>query len=268
MPTRDTPWPNGAPCWVDLQVDDAAAARAFYGEVFGWAIHDGPEEYGGYLMALKDGRPVCGLGPKPGGPGSAPSFWTTYFAVDDIDAVVGAATAAGGRFMMEPFDVTGQGRMTVGVDPTGAVFGLWQAGGHLGFGIRNEADTVVWNELHTTDYAGAQAFYAATLGHSHTEIGDGDSFVYSTFTVPGGPERDIGGVLLDTPMPPDMPPYWMTYFAVDDPDATVAAATARGASVMYGPDDTPYGRMAGLRGPSGEVFSVMLPTPPDGATTA
>ncbi|HEX2705904.1 MAG TPA: VOC family protein, partial [Candidatus Lustribacter sp.] len=116
-------------------------------------------------------------------------------------------------------------------------------------------------ELHTRDYDGAKAFYGAMLGHSHTEIGDGDSFVYSTIHLPGAPEAGVGGVMRETSMPPDRPPYWMTYFAVEDPDATVARATELGASVMFGPEDTPYGRMAGVMGPSGEMFSVMRPAP-------
>jgi hypothetical protein len=35
-------------------------------------------------------------------------------------------------------DIPGSGRMAFGFDPTGAAFGLWQAGGHLGFGLVNE----------------------------------------------------------------------------------------------------------------------------------
>ena len=59
MVTRDTAWPSGTPCWVDLGVDDTARARAFYSRLFGWDIQDGPPEAGGYVMCLKDSHPVA-----------------------------------------------------------------------------------------------------------------------------------------------------------------------------------------------------------------
>ncbi|TDP92102.1 VOC family protein [Labedaea rhizosphaerae] len=35
MITRDTPWPAGTPCWVDVSVPDLEKARKFYGELLG-----------------------------------------------------------------------------------------------------------------------------------------------------------------------------------------------------------------------------------------
>ncbi|NKX51266.1 VOC family protein, partial [Arthrobacter deserti] len=52
MPVRNGPWPAGSPCWADCQVDDVQAARRFYAGLFGWDIQEGPEEAGGYLMAM------------------------------------------------------------------------------------------------------------------------------------------------------------------------------------------------------------------------
>ncbi|MGV9870855.1 VOC family protein, partial [Rhodococcus koreensis] len=86
MPTRDDAWPQGTPCWVDCQVDDTAKAREFYSELFGWDIQDSPVEAGGYLMAMKSGKPAAGIGPKPEGM-AVPSAWTTYFAADSADDV-------------------------------------------------------------------------------------------------------------------------------------------------------------------------------------
>ena len=41
MPTRDTPWPNGTPCWVDLGAADLDAAKAFYSSILGWEYTGG-----------------------------------------------------------------------------------------------------------------------------------------------------------------------------------------------------------------------------------
>ncbi|MGB8258216.1 MAG: VOC family protein, partial [Pseudonocardiaceae bacterium] len=62
--------------------------------------------------------------------------------------------------------------------------------------------------------------------------------------------------------PAGTPAHWVTYFSVADADAAVTAATAGGGSVLSGPDDTPYGRMAFLTDPNGAVFAVMGPVSP------
>jgi predicted enzyme related to lactoylglutathione lyase len=41
MVQRDTPWPDGTPCWVDLGTDDVARATTFYSTLFGWNTEAG-----------------------------------------------------------------------------------------------------------------------------------------------------------------------------------------------------------------------------------
>jgi uncharacterized protein len=151
MVTRDTAWPAGTPCWVDLGVDDIAKAAAFYASLFGWDIQAGPAEAGGYAMCLKNGRPVAGIGPKQGPPGSAP-VWATYLASDDLDETASKITAAGGQLLEPPIDVMDVGRMAVAADPGGAIFGIWQAGAHLGIGLANEPGALCWNENLSRDF--------------------------------------------------------------------------------------------------------------------
>ncbi|NMN97377.1 VOC family protein [Antrihabitans stalactiti] len=259
MPTRDEAWPQGTPCWVDCQVDDTSKAREFYNALFGWDIQDGPDDAGGYLMALKGGKPAAGIGPKMSDE-PMPSAWTTYFAADSADDVAGKVAAAGGTNFMPPFDVLDVGRMFVAADPTGGVFGVWEAKAHTGAGIYNEHGAYCWNELHTREYAKAQEFYATVFGYTYAEIGDGENFVYSTFTLPGGADS-VGGIDDETKMPGDpMPAYWLTWFQVDDLDAGVAKAKELGATVLSGPDDSPFGRMGVVAGPQGEVFGLIDPT--------
>ncbi|WP_069163514.1 VOC family protein [Nocardia altamirensis] len=261
MPTHDGSWPQGTPCWVDTQVDDTARAREFYGELFGWDVQDSPPEAGGYLLALLDGRPAAGIGPKPDGM-DMPSVWTTYFAADSADAIAEKVTAAGGVVFMPPFDVLDVGRMFVGADPAGAPFGVWEAKAHTGAGIYNEPNAYCWNELHTLQYKQSQEFYAAVFGWNYTEIGDGTNFVYSTFSLTQGGDP-VGG-MNDSAIGPggeDMS-YWLTWFQVDGTDAALDKGVALGATVMMGAQDSPFGRMGILRGPQGEVFGVI-----DTATT-
>ena len=52
---------------------------------------------------------------------------------------------------MDPLDVFDAGRMTVAQDPTGAAFGVWQAGTMRGAQLANEAGTFTWNECQTAE---------------------------------------------------------------------------------------------------------------------
>ena len=258
MAIRDEPWPQGTPCWIDCQVDDLAGAREFYSALFGWQVVDSPPEAGGYLMATLEGRPAAGIGPKPQGT-STPSAWTTYFAANSADEIAERVSAAQGRPLMPPFDVLDIGRMLVAADPGGAGFGIWQAGSHGGAGVYNQHGAYCWNELHTQDYRQAQAFYASVFDWSYTEIGDGESFVYSTFALPGetGPS---GGINDATKTGAGLPSSWLTWFQVDDTDAAVATASDLGAGVVVPVRDSPVGRSATLRAPQGEHFGVIDPS--------
>ena len=256
MPTRDEAWPQGTPCWVDCQVDDATAARDFYSSLFGWEILDSPEDAGGYLMAMKNGRPAAGIGQKPADT-PMPSVWTTYIAADSADDIAARVAGAGGQVFIPAFDVLDVGRMLVAADPSGGVFGVWEAKAHNGAGVFNEHGAYCWNELHTQQYAVAQAFYASVFGWVYTEIGDGTNFVYSTFALGEG-DDPIGGIN-DAAKMSESPSYWLTWFQVDDTDAALARAVELGATQLMGPDDSPFGRTGILSGPQGEVFGVIDP---------
>ena len=58
--------------------------------------------------------------------------------------------------LLDPFDVFDAGRMTIAQDPTGATFGVWQAGKHIGAELANEPGTMNWNECQTRDPEGGR----------------------------------------------------------------------------------------------------------------
>src|SRR4051812_49626502 len=77
MPTRDTPWPNGTPCWVDYGAADIEAAKAFYADLLGWSFTGGEPEYGGFFTAAGEGGEGGGLGAPQDPPPPPPRG--TYF---------------------------------------------------------------------------------------------------------------------------------------------------------------------------------------------
>lgn len=253
MSIRTQPWPAGVPCWVDLAVPDMAGSVAFYGAVLGWTVPPAQDEdqFGGYRVALVDGQPVAGLGPLQPGQSTA---WTLYLASDDADASMAAATRLGGQVLVPPMDVGPAGRMAIAADPTGAVFGVWQAGQMVGAGLVNEPGGLCWEDLRCTDPAAAQDFYRGVFGYDLTPL-DMAGPDYRTFSLAGddAPLGGMGGMMMS---PEGVPSHWLAYFAVADADAAVASAEAAGGRVVVPPFDTEFGRMAGVVDPHGAVFWV------------
>ncbi|GAA0340442.1 VOC family protein [Streptomyces blastmyceticus] len=268
MPEVTGPYKPGTPCWVDLMVPDQQAALDFYRDLFGWQGEVGPPETGGYAVCSMNGKPVAGIMAAMNPDGSKPdpmppTVWTTYLATADVAATEKAITGNGGQVTMPGMDVLQLGRMAVVGDPTGAAFGIWEAGEFPGAGLVNEPGAIIWNELNTSDPKAASAFYAKVLGvtAAPTEGMEG----YFSLSVDG---RAVGGMqgLSNIPgLPADAPSHWLTYFAVDDTDSTVDALVRAGGNVLKPPFDMMAGRMAVVQDPQGGVFAIINASGPEAA---
>jgi predicted enzyme related to lactoylglutathione lyase len=247
MPTRDTAWPAGTPCWVDYGAADVEAAKAFYTDVLGWSYTGGEPEYGGYLSCQTRSHAAAGMGPQMDP--ADPPRWTTYFATDDADAAAARITEAGGTVVMAPMDVGPLGRMVIARDPQGHPFGLWQSGQHTGATIYNEPGALVWNEVAVDDPEAARAFYAAVFGFRFEEVEGAGG--YTTFSTD---DRPLGGL---SGHQPGSPKGWTACFSVASTDAAVAAVEKGGGKVTMAAQDTPYGRFAVVEDAWGAPFSVM-----------
>jgi uncharacterized protein len=257
--TRDTPWPDGTPCWIDLGTSDIEHSSGFYASVFGWNIQQGPPEAGGYSMARLDGRNVAGIGPIMGPPGT-PSTWSTYFAVTDADAAATRITGAGGQLISGPMDVMDVGRLVVAADVTGAVFGLWQARSHTGVQIANVPGTFTWSEHMSRDFEGAKAFYAAVFGYEYGDMSS-NGFSYATLLING--QQVVGGIgAMSEDAGAAHPAHWTVYFGTADTDKSVDLVTGNGGRLVRPATDSPYGRMAVVSDQYGAVFS-LISTPAD-----
>ena len=90
--------------------------------------------------------------------------WNTYIWVDSADDTAEKVKAAGGKVLVEPFDVFDAGRMAVFSDPSGAVFCVWQAKEHKGARVVNDPGSLNFNGLNTRDVEGAKSFYGSVFG--------------------------------------------------------------------------------------------------------
>ncbi len=244
----------GIPSWIDLTTRNPEGARTFYGALFGWEFDIGPAEFGYYTTCMLRGKSVAGIGGEPAPEGS-PTGWVTYLASADAAKTARGIDRHGGKVMMGPMDVPGQGAMLLAFDPGGALFGVWQAGDHTGAALANEPGTITWNELITPDLKAAQEFYSALFDHSWAPVDMGGGPEYMTFAPPGrDAARDsVGGVIEVS----GVPAHWMPYFGVADTDAAVAAVTGMGGTVDAPAADTPFGRRAVVRDPEGAILTLL-----------
>jgi uncharacterized protein len=263
----------GVPCWVDTSQPDPEAALPFYSGLFGWEFKDvmpeGSKEK--YFVGYIRGGDVAAVGSVPDG---APpmAIWNTYIWVDSADETATKARDAGGKVVMEPFDVGQAGRMAVVTDPEGATFSAWQARDHKGAKVVNEPGSLNFNGLATRDLDGAKAFYGAVFGWKTLELpfgamwtlaGYGDHLeqrrpgLREEMRQMGAPEGFIDVVAAVNPIAAGdstTPAHWTVTFATDDAHATAVKARELGGEVVAGPFDAPWTRLAVIKDPQGATF--------------
>ena len=112
--------------WCDLMSDDVDKARDFYTGVLGWSTEVMDIGKGPYTVFKVGDQPVAGLMAKPpeGAAAGAPTAWTSYVTVDDVDARTAKVADAGGLVLAGPMDIPTVGRMAIVQDPTGGVIGI------------------------------------------------------------------------------------------------------------------------------------------------
>lgn len=260
MPRMDA-YETGVPCWAELSTTDPESAVDFYTTVFGWeheAVPTGTDEP--YHMFSQDGAYVtaCMRQPEELAQAGVPPVFTVYLA-GPADEIAARVPDAGGQIVNPPFDVPGSGRMAIIAEPGGAVFGVWEAGDHIGAELVNEPVSMTWNELNTTDLAASATFLEQVFGVATEDLPAGESG-YKTFGTGADPDAQAsGGIMQMTEEWEGIPPHWMTYFAVADTDAACTAIREAGGGVNIDPFDTEFGRIAVVSDRQGAHFSIMGP---------
>ena len=69
-------------------------------------------------------------------------------------------------------------------------------------------------------------------------------------------DGELAGIMDATGFLGGAPSRWSVYWEVDDVDEALARAKNLGGTVTSGPDDTPYGILAGVAGPAGAGFKL------------
>lgn len=252
----------GTPSWVDLATSDQAAAKSFYGALFGWSYDDlavGDDVF--YSMATLRGANVAAIAPQQAEQAAAgvPPHWQMYVTVDDVDAAAALVEGAGGSVHVPPFDVMDAGRMAVITDPAGAFLMLWTPINNPGAGIVNEPGAFTWSELVAPPNDRTASFYETVTGLKLISTPMGDGSTYDGFTLDGTADTMLAGTM--PPQMPGVPAHWSIYFGAADVDATAAKVTELGGTLIVEPFDIPVGRMAVAADPQGAMFNLFQMAP-------
>mgnify|MGYP001810099901 CR=1 FL=1 len=118
--------------------------------------------------------------------------------------------------------------------------------------------TIAWTDLTVPDAVVVRDFYAAVCGwRAHPVAMDG----YEDFgMVVEGRDGAVAGICHARGANADIPPQWLNYVTVPSLDASLAACTANGGSIVRPATNLgAYGRMAVIRDPAGAVLALMEP---------
>lgn len=111
---------------IELQTKELAKAKGFYGKLFDWKLEDMPMAGGGSYTMINVGEGTGGgmfTNPDP----NVPPHWLAYVGVDDVAAYTRKAKELGATIAHDVMEVGEYGWFSVLIDPTGAVFALWQS---------------------------------------------------------------------------------------------------------------------------------------------
>ncbi len=235
----------GAVRWFGLLTEDAAVARAFYADLFGWQMER--TSSGGYI-AIHDGQPFAGITQIGRSvPEIDESTWLVGVVVSDLPESVATARRLGARVLRDVSRAEGFAQWAVIEDPQGAQVLLMVPERPLG-GVEAPGNWV-WAELWTTDQEASSSFYSQVIGWESVEL-DRPGGAYPTFQ--SGGEARAGLVPIEKGK---MEPGWAPYIGVADLEATLARARELGGEVLLEPNQEIYGgRVAVLADPTGVAF--------------
>lgn len=244
--TERRPNPPGDFIWYELMTPDPEGAKAFYDAVVGWKISEGVPEYGGYRMiGRSDGKSAGGVLPltdEMRQHGARPT-WLGYIHVDDVDRKVASIEQAGGKALMPATDIPNVGRIAMVADPQGAPFYIMKPippanDPHAQSDVFSPSapQRVGWNELSTSDPAGARSFYAEQFGWSSDEFMPmGEMGEYRFWDHHG---QRIGAFCATMP---GHQSKWRYYIRVPSIAKAKETIEQNGGSVAMGPHEVPTG---------------------------
>jgi predicted enzyme related to lactoylglutathione lyase len=190
----------------------------------------------------------------PGTPKGTPPHVGVVLEVESAEATRKRVDTLGG-IASPAFELMGQGKTAVCIDPKGAEFDVLEARNGMRTGFdRSLHGAPGWFELTTSDVERAATFYSGLFGWTPDVLPVPGS-KYAVFKLG---ERCVAGLLNLTPHMGSQRPHWATFFTVKDIDLTTQEAVRLGATLCVPVlEVTGFGRFCGITSPQGLTFYVI-----------
>ena len=212
--------------WMELVTEDAAKARQFYSELFGWTFAES-DSYSDYSTISHRGAEIGGLLSSTGSdPAVQESRWLATVSVDDVDQIAREVEPLDGKVLYGPVDAGKRGRLAQVEDAQGADFIILRTPHGDPARYAFAQGYPIWRDIFTRDREATKTFYMNLLGYSSVEQ-TGAEGIDSYFTL--GNTAVAGMVKLQWD---DTEPTWLTYIGVDDLRASVLKAIELGGTLI------------------------------------
>jgi predicted enzyme related to lactoylglutathione lyase len=246
---------SGKFIWADLYTSDVAAARRFYGGLFGWEWRWLTQRPGrSYGMFYQDGIAVAGIAEiSERNPGETYARWVHYLSVKDVDEAIESVGAQGGRTMLPRHDIASRGAFAVLADTEDAPFGVLHSSSGDPRDYRAEIGEWLWIGLYARDAPAASNFYSSAFGYEVYESDHDTEVVDIVLASNGFARAGIAQLSAES----ETAPTWLGYVRVQDVAAIAAKAISLGGTVLYEADDRLAGDLAILTDPFGTPLGVM-----------
>jgi predicted enzyme related to lactoylglutathione lyase len=242
--------------WIfaELVTPDLAAAKQFYGKLFGWTFQDYEQRGGMFTEASVDGQVVGGIYQRPLPEGRRPG-WIAFIATRDLAQTAALAAQNGARVLLSPRPLGDLGQEAVLADPQGAVFGVLQSNSGDPPDLLVAPGDWIWRSLIATDPVADAAFYKAVFGYEIFDMPDQEDTRHLMLASDNYARSSVN------PIPAAWTaatPRWLSYIRVDDATAMTAEVTALGGRVLQPPRiDRHGGKIAVVADPAGALFGLM-----------
>jgi predicted enzyme related to lactoylglutathione lyase len=246
----------GKAIFVELVTPDLAAAKRFYGGLFGWTFRDLAAAGTAYAEAMLDGEPVAGLLQKavPSTDRRQPA-WLTYLSVRDVDAAKQTALLNGGKVLFEPHTFPDRGREAVFADPQGAVFAVLASSSGDPPDLLTDPGEWIWSSLIAADPGTDAAFYKALFAYDVFQLPAEEGSQHFFLASDGYARASVNSPPANRP---DFHPHWLNFVRVEDTVAMTARVVALGGRVLVEPRvDRHGGKVAVVADPLGAPFGLL-----------
>jgi len=237
--------------WRDLMTKDMAAAKQFYGELFGWRFENARRGDRPYVLARKATIPIAGI-VDISGTADAGAQWLSYMSVSDVDKSVAFVRAERGQVLVEPRELP-MARVAVVTDPEGAPLGLAQFRRSVPDPSEPSPHHFFWQEYLARDAEQALVFYKRLGGFDSVLLESRLEVDYHVLRS----TRGRAGLFRLPPQVAGVQPNWLPYVLVSDPAAFAARAVALGGRVVVpAAPERRNGSLAVIADPGGAVLAL------------